>query len=90
MATPVITGLTLNKANYAPGEAVTLTINHTDLDRQTFTVTVTVSDSQGNTSAPASTTSTVDAGTVNFVSTGGKTWAAQTATLNQSVYTASA
>lgn len=86
MANPTATA-TLNKSTYAVGETITLTINHTDADRQTINLSGTVTDSQGNT-ANWSASAKVDAGVVAFTQTGGKTWTLQSATDNQSVYTA--
>ena len=80
---------TLNKNAYAVGETMTLTVNHTDADRQTITISGTVTDSQGGT-ATWSTTAQIDAGVVTFTQTGGKTWTLQSATPNQSVFTATA
>lgn len=88
MANPTASA-TLNKPSYAVGETMTLVVNHTDADRQTITVAGTVSDSQGN-SAAWSVTADIDAGVVTFTATGGKTWTLQSATVNQSVYTATA
>lgn len=80
---------TLNKSSYAVGEVMTLTVNHTDADRQTITLQGVVTDSQGNT-ANWSASADIDAGVVTFTQTGGKTWTLQSATPNQSVYTATA
>ena len=79
----------LNKSSYAIGETMTLTVNHTDADRMTLTVSGVVTDSNGN-SAPWSATAELDAGAVSITSTGGKTWTLQSATANQSVFTATA
>ena len=89
MSSPTCTA-TLNKSSYAIGETMVLTVNHTDADRMSFAVTVQVTDPEGNTSPPATATATIDAGTVNFVDSGGKTWTLQSATLNQSIYTTTA
>lgn len=88
MANPTASA-TLNKAQYGVGEVMVLTVDHTDADRQTLTVSGVVTDSQGNT-ANWSTTADIDAGVVTFTQTGGKTWTLQSATANQSVYTATA
>lgn len=88
MSNPTATA-TLNKPNYAVGESMILTINHSDADRQTITVSGVVTDSSGNTGA-WSATAKIDAGAVSFTQTGGKTWALQSATDSQSVYTATA
>jgi glycine cleavage system pyridoxal-binding protein P len=88
MALPTASA-SLNKASYAVGESIVLTINHTDADRQTLVVSGTVTDSVGNT-ANWSATAKIDAGVVAFTQTGGKVWTLQSATDNQSVYTATA
>lgn len=80
---------TTNKTNYAPGETIVLTINHTDADRTTMTISGVVTDSTGGT-GNWSTTFTIDAGNVTFTQTGGKTWTLQSATRDQSVFTATA
>lgn len=88
MANPTATA-TLNKASYSVGEVMSLTVNHSDADRQTITVSGTVTDSQGN-SGSWSTTAEIDAGNVQITQTGGKVWTLQSATPNQSVFTATA
>lgn len=80
---------TLSPAAPAPGQALTLTINHTDVDRSTLTVAGNVTDSQGN-SGPWSATCVIDGGQVNITSTGGKVWTLQSATTNQTVFTTTA
>lgn len=88
MANPTATA-SLNKSTYAIGEVITLTINHTDADRQSIVVAGTVTDSQGNT-ATWQAGATIDAGVVAITQSGGKVWALQTASANQSVYTTTA
>jgi len=88
MANPTASA-SLNKASYAIGETMTLTVAHTDADRQTLTVSGVVTDSQGNT-ASWSATADLDAGTVAITADGGKVWTLQSATANQSVFTATA
>jgi hypothetical protein len=88
MAIPTASA-TLNKTSYAIGETMTLTVNHTDADRMTFTVAGVVSDSNGNTAAWSS-TADLDAGVVTITQDGGKFWELQSATPNQSVFTATA
>lgn len=88
MANPTASA-TLNKATYAVGETMTLTVTHADSDRQTITVSGVVTDSTGNTAA-WSATATIDKGDVTITQTGGKTWTLQSATLTQSVFTATA
>jgi len=88
MAIPTASA-TLNKTSYAIGETMTLTVNHTDADRQTLTVSGVVTDSNGNTAAWSS-TADLDAGVVTITQDGGKVWALQSATADQSVFTATA
>lgn len=86
MANPTCTA-TLNKANYAVGETIILTVDHSDTDRQTLTVEVRVLDQSGNPSPPSVATATIDAGVVEFVNAGGKVWVLQAgATLTRSVF----
>lgn len=90
MANPTATA-TLNKATYAVGETMILTVDHTDADRQMLTVEVIVRDASGNPSPPAVAMANIDAGVVEFTNTGGKTWTLQAgATLNRSVFHATA
>jgi len=88
MAIPTASA-TLNKTSYAIGETMTLTVSHTDADRQTLTVSGVVTDSNGNTAAWSS-TAELDAGVVTITQDGGKVWTLQSATANQSVFTATA
>lgn len=88
MANPTATA-TLNKSAYAIGETMTLTVDHTDADRMTLTVSGVVTDSNGNT-AEWSSTAELDAGMVTITNSGGRTWTLQSATANQSVFTATA
>lgn len=88
MANPTASA-TLDKASYAVGELMTLTVNHSDADRQTITISGTVTDSAGN-SAPWSTSAKIDAGVVTITQTGGKTWTLVSASDNQSKFTATA
>lgn len=88
MAAPVATAA-FSKSVYAPGELMVLTIDHTDVDRATIAVSGEVTDSTG---AKGSWTAQalIDEGTVTVTSTGGKTWAVQSASRNQTVLTATA
>lgn len=88
MANPTASA-TLDKPNYAIGELMTLTVNHTDADRQTITVAGTVTDSSGNT-ASWSATAEIDAGVVTITQTGGKVWALVSASKTQSKFTTTA
>ena len=88
MANPTASA-TLNKSSYAIGETMTLTVDHTDADRMTLTVSGVVTDPNGN-SATWSTSADLDAGVVAITATGGREWTLQSATANQSVFTATA
>jgi len=91
MAAPVITSQTYGKANYQPGELMTLTVNHTDVDRKIVSTTTSVTDSTGATGVGSPTTVVIDgAASVTPVSTPAVTWTLVAATLNQSVFTAPA
>lgn len=89
MANPTATA-TLNKTSYAPGETIILTVDHSDADRQTLTIAGTVTDSSGNV-ANWSASASIDAGTVEFTATGGKTWVLQAgSTQSRSIFHATA
>lgn len=89
MASPTASA-SLNKSNYAVGETMVLTVDHSDADRQTITVAGTVTDSQGNV-ANWSTSAQIDAGVVTITSSGGKTWVLQAgSTAGRSVFNATA
>lgn len=89
MATPVVTAM-LDKAAYAPGETMVLTVDHTDADRQSLTVNVTVTDSVGNTGS-AQATVAIDQGTVTVSSNPARNWVLQAgATAGHSVFHATA
>lgn len=89
MAAPTASA-TLNKASYAVGEVMTLTVNHTDADRQTLTVSGTVTDSTGASASWGPVTAKIDAGVVAITQAGGKVWTLVSASDNQSVFTATA
>lgn len=73
MAIPTLTA-SLNKATYAPGENMLLTINYADADSQAVSVTIVVTDSTGNSSAPVTATAFIkDTATLTVTETG-KTW----------------
>lgn len=88
MAAPTATA-TLDKAAYAPGDTIVLTIDHSDLDRYTLTVTGVVTDSQGN-QGTWSTAAVVDEGAVQITDDGGKAWVLLSATTSRTVFTATA
>lgn len=88
MATPTATA-TLNKALYAPGETIILTIDHADADRVSFTVSGVVTDSNGNT-GEFSASADVDKGDVTITQAGGLVWSVQSETRNRTVFTATA
>lgn len=88
MATPTATA-SLNKSAYTPGEVMVLTVNHADVDRSTLNVSGTVTDSLGA-SGSWSATAVIDAGAVAITNGGGKTWTVQSASRDQTVFTATA
>ena len=60
MPAPTITSATLNKASYATGELMILTVTGQDLDEDTVEVTVTLRTSAGESSEPVTVTAFVD------------------------------
>lgn len=90
MPAPTVSA-SLNKQAYAPGETMTLTVDHADADRQSLSITITVTDSTGATGT-ANATAQIDQGTVTVVSSPARTWTpvpAQT-TAGRAVFTATA
>lgn len=88
MATPTVSA-SFNKSAYAPGELMTLTVDHADADRLTFSAVVTVTDSTGA-SGTATVSAVVDSGTVTVVSTPARPWAVVSQTAGRTVLTATA
>jgi len=74
MATPTVSA-SLDKATYAPGEKMLLTVNYADADNQSVSVTITVTDAAGNSSAPVTANAIIKDGVTLSVTEAGKTWA---------------
>jgi hypothetical protein len=89
MASPTATA-SLNKATYAIGETMTLTVNYSDVDRQNGTVTLTITDAEGNVSAPITVPFVIDPLTVTVTSTPVRTWTKVSDTGSVAVFTAAA
>jgi hypothetical protein len=90
MAAPVVTSIVYGKANYQPGELMTLTVNHSDVDRKVLPTVVTVTDTTGATGSLSGSVVIDGAATVVPVSTPAVAWTLVAATLNQSVFTGTA
>jgi hypothetical protein len=88
VAAPTVTAA-LNKSAYAPGETMTLTVDHADTDRAAMTISITVTDSTGATGT-ATANCVIDQGTVTVTSSPARTWTQQSATAGRSVFTATA
>lgn len=87
MANPTVSA-SLDKSAYAPGETMTLTVDHADTDRQTLNITITVTDSSGGTGT-ATAVAQIDQGTVTVASTPARTWTLQAgSTAGHSVFSA--
>lgn len=75
MAAPVITSAMLNKAAYAKGETMILTVVGSDADEATFELTVTLRNTaSGAESAPVKVSATVDELTVSATDSAGRVW----------------
>jgi hypothetical protein len=73
MATPTATA-SLDRAEYAKGDTMRLTVSYDDPDTETMTVSVVVADKSGNTSAPHSVEVVIDPVTVSVTDSGGREW----------------
>jgi hypothetical protein len=73
MANPVVSA-SLNKAAYAVGEEIVLTVNYSDADTRTVTVTVSVDDSEAGSPITQALTFKVDPLTVEVTDSEGRTW----------------
>lgn len=90
MANPTVSA-SLNKATYAKGETMTLTVTYGDADNKTFSVTVQVTDSEGNKSEPVTVPVSIsDKVTVAVTDTDGRTWAKVSDNGSVAVYTSTA
>jgi hypothetical protein len=90
MAAPTVSA-SLNKAAYAIGETMTLTVTYGDADRKTLTVTVTVEDTDATT-APATVTATavIDPLTISVTDSTSRVWTKVSDSGSVAVYTAKA
>jgi len=89
MPAPTVSA-SLDKAAYQPDETMTLTVSYSDPDTEAVTVTIVVTDSQGNTSDPATVTAVVDPSVLTVTDTSGREWTKASDNGSVAVYTASA
>ena len=77
MANPTVTA-SLNKATFAPGEQMILTVSYGDTDNKALQVTVVVTDSQGNSSDPVVVTANInDPVSLTVTDDSNRTWTKQ-------------
>lgn len=90
MANPTLSA-SLDKATYAKGEKMTLTVTYADADNKSLTVTVSVTDSAGNQSDPVTIPVNIsDKVTVSVTDTDSRTWTKVSDNGSVAVYTATA
>lgn len=85
MANPTVSGVSLNKTTYAPGETARLKFDVADADTKTSVVTVTVTDSTGATGTGEVTLNKVDVLSV-VVTDPDRTWTKDAATSSGNHY----
>ena len=73
MTAPTISA-SLDKASYAKGDNVTLTVTYADADQETLSITVTVTDASGNTTGSVPVTAVVDPLTLEVDDPSGRVW----------------
>lgn len=89
MSAPSVS-VALDKAAYAPGDLVTLTVSYSDADSAGTVVTVLVTDSNGETGAATTSIQVVDPLTVQVSDSGARTWALVSDDGATAVFTATA
>ncbi len=90
MATPTLTA-SLDKATYAPGAKMTLTVSYADADNDTGSITVVVTDAAGNKSDPVTVPySVADPVTLSVTDDSGHTFTKVSDAGGVAVYTATA
>jgi hypothetical protein len=89
MPAPTVSA-SLDKTAYQPDETMTLTVTYSDPDTEAVTVTVVVTDSQGNTSDPATVTAVVDPSVLTVTDSSGRVWTKVSDNGSVAVYTAAA
>lgn len=88
MANPTVSA-SLNKASFAPGEQMILTVSYGDADNDALSVTVVVTDSAGNSSEPVVVTANIaDPVTIAVTDDSGHTWTKQSDNGSVAVYRA--
>jgi RPA family protein len=78
-----------SKTGYVPGELITLTVNHSDVDRVALTATVVLTDSTGATGTVTA-TCVIDPTGVTVTSVPARAWAVSASTLSQTAFTTTA
>jgi hypothetical protein len=89
MANPTVTAV-LDKATYAPGDPVTLTVSYGDADTKASTVTVTGTDAAGNPATVTVNLNVSDPVALTVSDDGGRAWAKGADNGSTAVFTATA
>ena len=74
MANPVISNVSLDKANYAPGEQPILKFTVSDADTRDLTVEIKVTDAGGGVGTGTATIKVVDVANATVTDSDGGTW----------------
>jgi len=89
MSNPTVSA-SLDKASYAKGDLMTLTVTFADADTETLTVTIVARDKSGNPSDPATVVVVIDPTSIEVSDSGDRDWAEVSRSDSVAVLTATA